>query len=131
MWLQRLPHLSAEYRPNFEDAAGWRAQHMPHLPELNHWVSLSSENVATVHASAVAASAQLRQTAWQTRDEAQVAVALAQAQQVPGQEETLLAEVKTALKEVEINRLMCTCVPVRARFGRGCCLVLAIRGRWY
>ncbi|CAB1103038.1 unnamed protein product [Ectocarpus sp. CCAP 1310/34] len=97
---------SAEYRTDFEDAAGWRAQHMPHQPELNHWVSLSSENAATAHASAVAASAQLRQTAWQTRDDAQVAVALAQAQQVPGHEETLLAEVKTAVKEVGINRLM-------------------------
>lgn len=99
---------SAEYRPDFEDAAGWRAQHTAHLPELNHWVSLSSEYAATAHESAVAASAQLKQTAWQTRDDAQAAVELAQAEQVPGQEKTLVAEVKTAFNKVGINRLTCT-----------------------
>eukprot|EP00903_Cladosiphon_okamuranus_P016184 g14935.t1 len=71
---------------------------MGRLPELNHWVSLSSENAATAHESAVAASTQFKQTAWQTRDDAQAAVELAQAEQVPGQEKTLV-EVKTAFKK--------------------------------
>lgn len=79
---------------------------MPHLPELNHWVSLSSDHAAIAHASAVAASEHSRQTAWQTREDAQVAVA--QAEQVPGQEGALLEEMRVALKEVGIKRVVCT-----------------------
>lgn len=100
---------SVEYRPDFKDAAGWRAQNMPQLPELNHWVSLSSDHAAIANASAVAASERSKQTAWQTREDAQAAVA--QAEEVPGQEDTLLEEMKAALKEVGvkgIKRLVCT-----------------------
>ncbi|CAB1111422.1 unnamed protein product [Ectocarpus sp. CCAP 1310/34] len=90
---------SADYRPNFNDAPGWRHRNGGVLPELNHFLSLSSDTAAGAHALAVAAFADMVTAARKSLDKAQTAVA--QAQEAPDLQETLVADMRIALREDE------------------------------
>ncbi|CAB1120285.1 unnamed protein product [Ectocarpus sp. CCAP 1310/34] len=90
---------SADYRPNFNDAPGWRDRNGGVLPELNHFVSLSSDTAAGAHALAVAAFADIVTAAHESLEKAQTAVA--QAEEAPDLQETLVADMRIALREDE------------------------------